>query len=344
MIVPKFILIFFISILGTLTSILIFRPFAKKLGIVDKPSERKIHNGNIPLVGGISIFIGVFVGMFFQLAHDLTTLSLLTSGFFILFLGFIDDCYPLSVKIKVIIQIIIVSIMVWATELRFDSFGHSFGLDKQIHLGIFSYPITVMGVVFVTNAFNLMDGADGVAGSLVLLSIVGINIVEIFSGHYNFNILSLAILGSLVPYFYFNLIKSKEKKVFLGDSGSLFLGYSVACLLLYESQIQNNFSPPFALWVIAIPIFDVISVMVYRFRNSRPLFSPDRSHLHNFFQRLGFSNRLVLISIIGSGIFCLMLGSAIEYIARPLSFPIFLISLIFYVWLRSFSKFSKYNL
>jgi UDP-GlcNAc:undecaprenyl-phosphate GlcNAc-1-phosphate transferase len=234
--------------------------------------------------------------------------------------------------------------MVWATELRFDSFGHSFGLDKQIHLGIFSYPITVMGVIFVTNAFNLMDGADGVAGSLVLLSIVGINIVEIFSGHYNFNILSIAILGSLIPYLYFNIIKSKEKKVFLGDSGSLFLGYSVACLLLYESQIQNSFSPPFALWVIAIPIFDVISVMVYRLKNSQPLFVPDRSHLHYVFQRLGLSNSLVLISIIGSGVFCLMLGFAIEHISRPLSFPIFLILLIFYVWLRSFSKFSKYNL
>lgn len=339
--VPKFTLIFLISIIVTLTSLLIFSPFAKKFGIVDKPSERKIHNGNIPLVGGISIFIGVFVSMFFELAHDLITLSLVASGFFILLLGFIDDCYPLSVTIKVVFQIIIVSIMVWATELRFDSFGHSFGLDKQIHLGIFSYPITVMGVVFVTNAFNLMDGADGVAGSLVLLSIIGINIVEIFSGHYNFNILSFAILGGLIPYLYFNLIKSNEKKIFLGDNGSLFLGYSVAFLLLYESQIHNSFSPPFALWVIAIPIFDVISVMVYRFKNSRALFAPDRSHLHNFFQRLGFSNSFVLISIIVSGVFCLMLGLVIEYIARPLSFPIYLISLVIYVWLRNFSKFSK---
>lgn len=339
MIIPNFIITFFIPFSVTLLSILILRPFAKNFGIVDKPSQRKAHIGNIPLVGGIAIFIGIYLSMYSQFTSDFNLFCYFVVGFFILLLGFVDDCYPLSATTKLFLQIIFISFLVWATELKLDTFGHSFGLDTQLRLGIFSYPITVIGIVFVVNAFNLMDGADGVAGSLVIISMIGINIFSIISGQSNLNFLSLAITSSLIPFLYFNLSKSKDKKVFLGDSGSLFLGFSVAFLLLYESQIEKNFSPFFALWLIAIPTFDVISVIIYRFKNSFSLLAPDKSHLHNYFQSVGLSNKLVLIIIIGLSIFCLMLGIFFEYKARLLSFPIFLILLIIYIWLKNFSKY-----
>ena len=339
MIIPKFIITFLVPFSVTLLSILILRPLAKNFGIVDKPSQRKTHIGNIPLVGGIAIFIGIYFSIFSQFFNDFNLFCYLVVGFFILLLGFVDDCYPLSATTKFFLQIIFISILVWATELKFDTFGHSFGLDTQIHLGIFSFPITVIGVVFVINAFNLMDGADGVAGSLVILSMIGINIFSIVSGQSSLNLLSLAIISSLIPFLYFNLSKSKDKQIFLGDSGSLLLGFSVGFLLLYESQIEKNFSPFFALWLIAIPTFDVISVIIYRFKNSFSLFAPDKSHLHHYFQSLGLSNKLILIIIIGLGVFCLMIGIFFEYKARELSFPIFLILLIIYVWLKNFSKY-----
>ena len=122
-----------------------------------------------------------------------------------------------------------------------------------------------------------------------------------------------------------------------------FLGYTIAFLLLYETQINNNISTPLALWILAIPIFDVCAVIIYRFKNSSSLLKPDRSHLHHFLQRLGFNNIKVLLSIFGLSSVCLSLGIFLENEFRSLSFPIFLFSLFLYIWFKSLSKHSKNN-
>lgn len=337
------ILIFSVSILTTFSSIILLRPFAIKLGIVDKPSERKTHSGYIPVIGGVSIFIGFYVSLIGEYTNDNILIAFVLSSFLILVLGFIDDCYPLSATLKILVQIIIVSSMVYFTGLKFETFGHSFGLTNQISLGVFSYPITILGIVFVTNAYNLMDGTDGVASCLVLLAIIGINIIDLPYGSFYPNTVSVALIGSLIPFLWFNIIKNSEKKIFLGDSGSLFLGYIIASILLQQSQINENLSPTYVLWIIAIPVFDVIAVMTYRLKKSHSLFTPDRKHLHHFLESLGLSTINVILVIIGFGLLFLLLGLLIEYNARFISFPIFLLLLIFYVWLRVFSKYSKFN-
>ncbi len=334
-------LIFSVSFFVTIIFIFVLRPFSKKFKIIDEPSERKVHKGKIPLIGGISIFFGVYISIFGQLIDNNIFLGYMLSAFLILLLGFIDDCHPLSAKVRILIQIIIVTSVVLFTKLKFETIGHSFGFDKQIDLGLFSYPITILGLVFVTNAFNLMDGADGIAGSLAILALIGINFNKLIAMDYNFNFLSVAIFAGLLPYLWFNIFSQAKKKIFLGDSGSLFLGYSIAFLLLYETQVQNNISPPFALWIIAIPVFDTISVMAYRLNNYQSLFIPDRNHLHHFLLTLFLSNTKVLLGIIGSGLFLLLIAFFLEKYAQPISFYIFLLFLIFYLWIRVFSKFSK---
>ena len=114
-------------------------------------------------------------------------LAIISSGFFILLIGFVDDCYPLPVTLRILFQITVVSLMVYFTELKFDTFGHSFGLSDQIYLGFFSYPVTVLGIVLLINAFNLMDGADGVTGSIAFLASFGILIIEIIFGNWSFD-------------------------------------------------------------------------------------------------------------------------------------------------------------
>ena len=344
MIISKLISVFIISFLITLASILLLRPCAQKVGIVDKPSKRKIHQGNIPMIGGICIFIGVLTSAILYLRDDNILMALIVSGFFILLLGFIDDCYPLPVMLRIIIQFVIVSLMVSYTELRFETFGHSFGLPNQISLGLLSYPFTIVGIVFVTNSFNLMDGADGVTGSLTFLAIMGINIIEILFTDLNLNIISLALAGSLIPFIWFNLVKSSKIKIFLGDSGSLFLGYIIACLLLYQTKTSDIVSPTMVLWIIAVPVFDVISVITYRLSRSHSLFTPDRSHLHYFLQNLGLSNSKILLCITGIGVLLLFLGIIIEHTNHLFSFPIFLLLLFLYVWLRVFSRYSRFNI
>lgn len=341
MIDQKLIFIFLVSLSITFVSILLLRPLAKKLRIVDSPSQRKKHKGNIPLIGGISILIGVYFSIIGQIIDNNIFLGYMYGGLMILFLGFIDDCYPISAIFRVLVQILIASFLIWITELKFDTFGHSFGLDKQIHLGYFSYPITVLGIVFVTNALNLMDGADGITGSLTIIAIIGMNIFSLLLSDFNFNPLSLALIGSLIPYLWFNINKTIKDKIFLGDNGSLFLGYSMAFLLLYETQVQNKISPPFALWLIAIPIYDVISVIIFRLKNGKPLLLPDSNHLHHFLQRLGFTNVKVLLTTIGLGVIALILALLIEFNVPLISFPVFLSFLLVYVWIRVFSRHSK---
>tara|TARA_A100001015_G_C14999930_1_gene718025 strand:- start:1085 stop:2044 length:960 start_codon:yes stop_codon:yes gene_type:complete len=317
------------------------RPLARKLKIVDSPSQRKKHLGNIPLIGGISILLGVYFSIIGQIIDNNIFLGYMYGGLMILIIGFIDDCYPFSAIFRVLIQILIVSFVIWMTELKFDTFGHSFGLNDQIYLGYFSYPITVLGIVFVTNALNLMDGADGITGSLIIVAIMGMNVFGLLLNDFNFNPLSLALLGSLIPYLWFNITKTIKDKIFLGDSGSLFLGYSIAFLLLYETQVQNNISPPFALWLITIPIYDVTSVIIYRLKNGKPMLAPDSNHLHHFLQRLGLTNIKVLLTIVGLGAIAFILALLIEFNAPLISFPVFLSFLFIYVWIRVFSRYSK---
>ena len=209
----KFIFIFFVSILVTFFSILLFKPLAIKLSIVDRPSERKIHSGEIPVIGGISIFIGVYISMLGEYSDDNILIAFMVSGFLILVLGFIDDCSPLPVIIRILLQIVIVSSMVWFTGLKFENFGNSFDLINQISLGYLGYPITILGIVFVTNAYNLMDGSDGVACSLCFLALIGINMNNILYGNFYFNPISIALAGCLIPFLWFNLIKTNKKNI-----------------------------------------------------------------------------------------------------------------------------------
>ena len=165
------IFIFLLSLLITLISIIIFLPIARKLKLVDIPSKRKSHLGNVPLIGGMSILMGVYVTTSGILIDDNIFQIYMASAFFIFILGLIDDFSPLSPRIRLIIQTVIILITLELTGLKFDTLGHSFGLKTQINLGFFAYPVTILGMLLVTNAFNLMDGTDGVTGILAILAL-----------------------------------------------------------------------------------------------------------------------------------------------------------------------------
>lgn len=338
------IFVLFYAFFITLFLIFLLKPISKKLRFVDIPNQRKMHEGNISLIGGICIFFGVILSTLPYVIDNNILVTILIGSFFIMLLGFIDDCHPLSPILKILVQLIIVFIIIISTNLKFETFGHSFGLSNQIQLGIFSYPITILGVIFVINAFNLMDGADGVAGSLALLAVVGINIVKVVFIDFKLDILSLALSGSLLIFIWFNLKIKTDNKIFLGDSGSLLLGYFIAFLLLYQTKSNDKFSPTMSFWMIAIPIYDVLTVIIYRLKKSKSIFRPDRSHLHYFLQNIGLSNFSILFSIISLGILIFSLGLVVEYYAQTVSFLLFSFLLIIFVWLRVFSRLSKFNI
>ncbi|NRP15381.1 undecaprenyl-phosphate alpha-N-acetylglucosaminyl 1-phosphate transferase [Marinobacterium sp. xm-a-152] len=324
-------------------SLLVLRPFAVAIGLVDRPSARKLHSGSVPLIGGIAVFLSVVVYVFLtpNLSHKV--LPLLATGSVLFLMGAIDDYRPLGVRTRVGVQVSCALLMVWMTGIKIDSLGSLFG-SSNIELGLLAVPFTVLAVVGVTNAFNLIDGIDGLAGSMALIAIMGILVFQSQSGvqaGYEY----LLVLGAaLIPYLILNLWGGPRFKVFMGDAGSLFIGFIIVWTLIHQTQTAAfSISPTSALWCVAIPIIDTVGVMSRRVLKGDSPFKPDRNHLHHILMRAGFSSFGSLVFLVSVSGLLLLLGLFIEAYLPLFSFPAFLIVFAVYVlMLRKAWKVQKF--
>ena len=315
---------------------------AKKIGLVDKPNERKCHHGNIPLVGGISICSTL---VYFLLNNSsLIPNSIIYIGCIValVFVGALDDKYDISYKIRFLIQAILSLIMMVHAHIELLELGHLFGFGK-VTLGPFGYIVTVFAVIGAINAFNMIDGIDGLLGAISIVAFAGLGIMLFHDGQMNYSYLCLVIVVIILPYLFLNLgVFGKRRKVFMGDAGSMLIGFSLIWLLLLSSQ--NGTNPPLrpvtALWLIAIPLMDMVSLMIRRVRKGHSPFKPDREHLHHIFQRIGFSSThtVMIITLLASvlaayGIIGEMLdvSEAWMFYSFILCFVIYL-TVISYVW------------
>ena len=151
----------------------------------------------------------------------------------------------------------------------------------------------------------------------------------------------MAVASTLLPFIIFNIAPYPKIKVFLGDGGSLFLGYIISWALIYSAENVNNFTTNFALWCVAIPVFDFFSVIIIRMVKRQPIMIARRDHIHHFLQNLGFSNKLILLLIFFSGLAVLLIVSFIENNFPTLSFPVFLLLFLFYLFLRAYNNYDK---
>jgi UDP-GlcNAc:undecaprenyl-phosphate GlcNAc-1-phosphate transferase len=324
---------FFVSLL----SLILLRPLAIKYKLVDYPNERKKHTGNVPLIGGISVFLGVSISYLFFIEFDKFSNMLLITALFILIHGVWDDYTNLKASTKIHFQILISAIMIYVTDVKLESFGDLFGISYPIELGIFSVPITIVAVIALTNAINMMDGLDGLAAGIVLLAIIGLlyfyltlEIPPIFS-------ILLAIVFALFPFIIFNIAPYRKMKIFLGDGGSLSLGYIISWALIYSPENVRDFNPSFSLWCIAIPLFDFLFVIIRRIVKKQSLITPNRDHIHHFFADKEFSNFLILLLIIFFGLTVLIIGIFIENNFPDLSFSVFATLFLFYLFIRMYT-------
>lgn len=283
----------------SLGSLFVLRKIAKKISLVDKPNERKLHHGDIPLVGGISICSTL---VYFLLTHhSLIPNSTIYIGCIIslVFVGALDDKYDISYKIRFFIQALLSLIMMVHAGIELLELGNLFG-SGTVTLGPLGYIITVLAVIGAINAFNMIDGIDGLLGGISIVAFGGLGIMLFHDGQINLSYLCLGILVIILPYLLLNLgILGKKYKVFMGDAGSMLIGFSLIWLLLLSSQ--NGTNPPLrpvtALWLIAIPLMDMVSLMIRRMRKGHSPFKPDREHLHHIFQRIGFTSSQTVIII-----------------------------------------------
>ncbi|WP_440878365.1 UDP-N-acetylglucosamine--undecaprenyl-phosphate N-acetylglucosaminephosphotransferase [Vibrio natriegens] len=285
--------------ISSCVTLFLMRKLAKRIGLVDKPNKRKLHNGAIPLVGGISICFVLAQYLAFRpeaIEHSwlyLTCIAVLT------LIGAIDDKVDLNFKARMGVQAILSLIMMETYGTELHSLGNMFGIG-DISLGIISPVITVLAVIGAINAFNMVDGIDGLLGGLSIVSLGSIALLLHADSHYTLAYFCVVIIVAMLPYIMMNLgLLGRKRKVFMGDAGSMLIGFTVIWLLLSASQTRSEpfIRPVTALWLIGLPLMDMVAIMVRRIRRGDSPFKPDREHLHHIFQRIGFTSHQTLFAI-----------------------------------------------
>ncbi|MBE0365071.1 UDP-GlcNAc:undecaprenyl-phosphate GlcNAc-1-phosphate transferase [Pseudoalteromonas ulvae UL12] len=299
----------FFAFLASYIAIITIKPLAIKVGLVDEPCSRKKHIGSIPLIGGVSIFASVLISVLIFFPLDKPLVSYLVCAGAIVMLGVIDDYRQLGVKIRLCIQTLVALVMMWGSDIYIHNLGDLFATG-DIDLAWIGIPFTIISVIAAINAFNMIDGIDGLAGSLSISTLVSVFLLMLFSGSFSITSLPLIIIATIVPYLAFNLgVKGhRNKKIFMGDAGSMFIGLSVVWFLMVCTQGESiAFRPVTALWIIAIPLMDMMAIIIRRLRKGQSPFMADRDHLHHVFMRIGFSPRralsvIIMFSMVMSGI------------------------------------------
>lgn len=289
--------VFVVSLL-TVFIILVLRPLAIKASFTDAPTARKIHHGNIPLTGGISIIFATCLTsvMFYDTLH-LDIIALLGCAGLSLLLGAVDDKFDLRASTKLTFQIAIALIFILSTDNVVTSLGSPIGFLGPVELGVLATPFTVIAIVGLKNAFNMVDGCDGLAASLVIISVVGLmSVIPGGGSDPTRKILLLLSISSFV-FLFFNFSNSKGLKTFLGDGGSLCLGFIVAANLVEFSASNTHYDPSVVLWFTAIPVLDFCAVIVRRKLLKRKMMAADRSHLHHLLMSWGLSHLQVTMLI-----------------------------------------------
>lgn len=319
----RIVVAFIVSLLTVLIITPIVKRIAIKIGAVDQPNKRKIHKKIMPRMGGLSIFIGVVVGVITSGIYTQTKMTAITFGaILIILLGIFDDKYQLSAKVKFIIQLI-VAIMIVSTGLKMEFLSLPF-LPERIELGWFSYPFTVLWIVGITNAMNFIDGLDGLAAGLSVIGLSTIAFMALSGGKILILSLSVVVIGSTLGFLFYNF---HPAKIFMGDTGSLFLGYVIAILsLLGLYKSVTLFSIVIPIIILGVPIFDTTFAVIRRLINKQPFYMPDKSHIHHKLIAYGLSHRKSVITIYIFG--CIFSICAILLKSATLWLSLFIIFLL----------------
>lgn len=322
------------AFLVSLSTLILLRPMAVKFDLVDYPNKRKNHNGKIPLIGGVSVFLGMIVSYLFFIDFDKFSNVLLITASLILIHGVYDDYIDLKARNKIVFQALISLIMIYVTDVKIETFGDLFGFSFPFHLGIFSTPITIIAIIGLTNAINMLDGLDGLAAGIVLIAISGLIFFNQTLEFSSITYILVVIAAALLPFIIFNMAPYSKIKVFLGDGGSLFLGYIISWALIYNAENINSFNPSFALWCVAVPLFDFLATIILRIVKKQSIICANRDHIHHILENLGFSKILSTLLIISFGLVNLVIGIFLEKKFPSLSFTFFLILFLFYLFIK----------
>ncbi len=292
-----------LAFLITFFAIPVIIQVAKDKKLFDEPDERKVHKNVIPTLGGLGIFAGFIIatlmGVPSAISSELQYFAAATTVIF--FLGIKDDILVLSASKKFIGQLIAAGIIIKFGGIQISNFHGFLGIYEIPHItGII---ISLFTIIVITNSFNLIDGVDGLAGSLGLLTTLVFGTYFFYAGQLTYAVMAFALAGSIIGFLIYNF---SPAKIFMGDTGSLLLGLVNSILVIKfintAGNTASNFpiesAPAIGFSILMIPLFDTLRVFGLRIMQRRSPFSPDRTHVHHFLLDLGLSHRMVTITCV----------------------------------------------
>ena len=266
--------------------------FAHKVGAIDVPKDaRRMHKKPIPRLGGLAIYGGFLCSILIFGQLDETMLCVLLGAAIIVALGIFDDVLALGAKLKFVVQIVAAAIPVCIGDLQIGLFNNLNPLSDTpfVHLGILAVPVTIIWIVGITNAVNLIDGLDGLAVGVSSIAAITMLAVALLTGNMPIAITMAALAGACIGFMPYNL---NPAKIFMGDTGSTFLGYmlaTVSIMGLFKFYAVISFAVPFL--ILGLPIFDTANAIIRRVAAGRSPMSPDRGHVHHKLIDMGFNQK-----------------------------------------------------
>lgn len=317
-------------------------PAAVEYGLVDRPDQRKQHKGEVPLIGGVCIFLGVWATLLVPGVDNPSNLYIYL--IVLLLTGIADDFLGLSVASRIFIQLLVALLVCTVDSHLITYAGNILGFGG-IGAGVFAIPITVLAIVTAVNAFNMIDGIDGLAGSLAMVTFASLAAIFAIYGMYAELTLCLAFIGALIPFLLSNFpVPPFKRKIFMGDAGSILIGFCIVWLLIAGSQPadraspqSNAFYPVTALWLVGVPLFDLMSVSIRRILRGKSPLSGDRDHIHHLLLGIGAQPRTCVLICVAMELVLSLEGIAFEIAAQETaSFLIFWLTFIAYFAITSF--------
>ena len=271
---------------------------ANHVGALDYPNERKVHKKPMPLLGGLMMFFGFLFGYMFFAPQSTQMLSILIGAFILIITGIIDDIKPLKAKEAIVGQLLAACVVTFYGKILLNNIT-AFGF--YFDFGWLAYPLTILFIVAVMNCINLIDGLDGLAAGISGIFFATIGVIAFIMHNIGSLEITLAfiMLGATIGFLVFNF---NPAKIFMGEAGSLFLGFMIAviCLVGFKAVTLTSLVVP--MLILAIPILDTLFAIIRRMIKHKPIYVADKQHLHHQLLNKKFSQKTTVLIIYGVSI------------------------------------------
>lgn len=299
----------YVSLVAAVVASILLTPLVKRLafrlGAVDAPNYRKVHARIMPRLGGLAIFgafiIGLGIYSYFSVLSKYS-IAIMIGAFIIVITGVLDDMYEISAKAKMLGQFLAAVVVIFGGGIQIDFINLPFG--GQLDFGFLSIPFTILWIVGITNAINLIDGLDGLAAGVSTIALATLSVMAFIMGDMFVLAMAAILAASTIGFLFYNF---HPAKIFMGDTGALFLGFMISVLALLGFKNVTIVSLIIPIIMLGVPISDTFFAIVRRYRMKQKWSDPDKSHLHHRLLDIGFSHRQTVLIIYG---FAAMFGLA----------------------------------